>query len=597
MSDATAVNRLRDTVLARARRIVRHVASSYASYIGPVIKNNPGKPAEGVLHRYDVMQVLDSTLREQHQEMEKLAKATYQASMRLARSGLVAVYRDMGYEAPAVDLWPSGYLDAVLADVDRAFDQAKTNILGLASAAYNGVHAPASYHQTPGGVTNVPKELGRLRARAVAGAIDKALQVLNASVLASVSVLVTRAQGAIREDSFTQFAAQHPMLRLGKKWTTTSGDPCDMCLALEGTILPLNGEFSHTATVGRPAIRVYRDLQSPPRHPNCIIGSTRVSAMSSVMPSDKVHGFANSMTSSVRGSNSGLASATTMTEPIRHTGGVRATMNRDFIGNVVVLKTALGHNLTVTPNHPIATRGGWVPAAQLNVGDYVLSSSGSEWALDKNPDVDNIPPTVEEVTKTFSVRLLSVPLSPEDFHGDGAGSEVCVVGTNGSLMVNSETLCRQHRREFQLGLTGVRSGSSVGLSALNLLGERHDSTARSSMSGSGVGSSLLRSTSLLSEEISFVLIPDTDAARFQGASNNVTADAVGFCKSLLTSSAEIVLDELVEIWRLPFEGHVYNLDTVEGWYLAEGIVTHNCQCELELVILPSTGVEAVELAA
>jgi hypothetical protein len=25
---------------------------------------------------------------------------------------------------------------------------------------------------------------------------------------------------------------------------------------------------------------------------------------------------------------------------------------------------------------------------------------------------------------------------------------------------------------------------------------------------------------------------------------------------------------------------VYNLDTVEGWYLANAIVTHNCQCEL-----------------
>ncbi len=174
----------------------------------------------------------------------------------------------------------------MLGDIDRAFDQAKTNILGLASAAYNGVRAPASYQQVPGGVVNVPRELGRLRAMAVTAAIDKALQVLNASVLAAVSVLVTRAQGDIRLNSFTTFDAQHPMLRPGKKWITTSGDPCDMCLALEGTVLPLGAEFSHTATVGRRPTRVYRDLQGPPRHPNCqcelalvILPSTGVEAV------------------------------------------------------------------------------------------------------------------------------------------------------------------------------------------------------------------------------------------------------------------------------------------------------------------------------
>src|SRR6266566_4340308 len=173
MSSITeALNRLRDQVQARAARAVRRIATSYTPHVSAVIKNNPGKLAEEIFHRLDVMQVLDSTLREQHQTMEQLASAAYQASMRLARTDLVRVYRGLDYEPPAVDLWPSSYLGAVLADIDRAFDQAKTNILHLASTAYRGVQTPTTYQQEPGGVVNVPRELGRLRALAVARAID-----------------------------------------------------------------------------------------------------------------------------------------------------------------------------------------------------------------------------------------------------------------------------------------------------------------------------------------------------------------------------------------------------------------------------------------
>jgi hypothetical protein len=30
--------------------------------------------------------------------------------------------------------------------------------------------------------------------------------------------------------------------------------------------------------------------------------------------------------------------------------------------------------------------------------------------------------------------------------------------------------------------------------------------------------------------------------------------------------------------REAWQGHVYNLSTKMGWYCAEGIITHNCEC-------------------
>jgi hypothetical protein len=57
-------------------------------------------------------------------------------------------------------------------------------------------------------------------------------------------------------------------------------------------------------------------------------------------------------------------------------------------------------------------------------------------------------------------------------------------------------------------------------------------------------------------------------------------------------------DEVVEVNRSEFRGYVYNLETRDGWYVADGIVTHNCRCAwrtlLPTVTIPDEGVrEAV----
>lgn len=268
-ASSMATKRLAGQTQRRALNHVRRMAAAFTRYAGQVVRNNPGKPAEAVLHRPDVLQALDNELRTTHSALADLATASYQASMRLARSKLVQEYAQLGYEPPQIDLWPSGYLTGVLADLDRAMDDAKTDILTLASAAYRGVSTPASYHQRPGGVANVGRELGRLRALAVAAAVNHAMRRLDLRVRGVMSVLAIKGQSEIQQDSYEQFGREHPTLRLGKRWSTTSGDPCAMCEALDGTVIPLDQQFSHTATTGRAPIPVFRDLQGPPRHPQC----------------------------------------------------------------------------------------------------------------------------------------------------------------------------------------------------------------------------------------------------------------------------------------------------------------------------------------
>jgi len=49
---------------------------------------------------------------------------------------------------------------------------------------------------------------------------------------------------------------------------------------------------------------------------------------------------------------------------------------REYSGLLVTIKTALGNELTGTPNHPILTGKGWVALGLLKEGDQVISRIG-----------------------------------------------------------------------------------------------------------------------------------------------------------------------------------------------------------------------------
>lgn len=56
------------------------------------------------------------------------------------------------------------------------------------------------------------------------------------------------------------------------------------------------------------------------------------------------------------------------------------------------------------------------------------------------------------------------------------------------------------------------------------------------------------------------------------------AESVPSRGDLARFAGEVVADRIVEISRRDFSGHVYNLQTADGWYSANEIVTHNCRC-------------------
>lgn len=113
--------------------------------------------------------------------------------------------------------------------------------------------------------------------------------------------------------------------------------------------------------------------------------------------------------------------------------GVMAHTSREYSGPVITLVTSKGNRITVTPNHPILTPEGFVPAGMLQEGQEIIEATGEyRLLLGKAPNDINIPTPVEEIghsiIQTCGGTTVRVKGSPVQFHGDGSSdSEVNIV--------------------------------------------------------------------------------------------------------------------------------------------------------------------------
>ena len=323
-----------------------------------------------------------------------------------------------------------------------------------------------------------------------------------------------------------------------------------------------------------------------------------------------------------------------------------ASTTRWFDGEVVDIESASGHLLSVTPNHPILTTHGWVAAGKLQEGMHVISSAGTQRVpRTDRPDDHQIPALIEDVAESLggsaAVPSVTVPTSAEDFHGDGAGSQVHVVRTDSSLVIDWLTALAKHRRKEQfpvgdvglvrlaghgrsdqflatadpatgrvmggLGVRGVLFGRALGRVDPVLLGhgpQRHtcglesvvDGVARGAVglrkfesSGTGqvsLDDLLIREPAFAEDGVSgapgsrlgHLRFGSPEAAFDEHPFEASLARAVPDRDSLAAFAGDVVADRVVKVFRRSWAGHVYNLQTATGWYVANGIVTHNWRC-------------------
>jgi 8-oxo-dGTP pyrophosphatase MutT (NUDIX family) len=311
---------------------------------------------------------------------------------------------------------------------------------------------------------------------------------------------------------------------------------------------------------------------------------------------------------------------------------VVGSVERWYDGELVEIVTALGDELSVTPNHPVLTDKGWVAAGLLNVGSNVIRCPAVERVVAIHPDDYHGPALIEDVAETlggaFRVVARSVPVATVDFHSDGGGSDVCVVRTDGLLgndAVHATVAEPLGHREFEFACHMADTFDAERLVGQTSVGElRPSDRVVGSLSplapfiGSGTGHADEHGSRAVAGSDSSVGEPPPDAvavdtegtrqrkfalagkvaahdggdvqvsklragpkpvpsedsvdARFPDADNG---------RNLIGSLAGLVeSDRVIDLRRVKWSGHVYNLETESGWYMANSLVVHNCRCAL-----------------
>ena len=262
---------------------------------------------------------------------------------------------------------------------------------------------------------------------------------------------------------------------------------------------------------------------------------------------------------------------------------IEKAYRREYSGPTVRATAQGSRVLTGTPNHPVLTARGWVALGELVEGDDLVCSSFAKGICLGYPYVDASP---TEFAKLFDA--LSNASNPYrrtsrnvDFHGDGRDADVEIVSTDLLLTDETHAARTKHSRKFSFKISSELLGAlkSAGASdsrAFDLLRSALDPSAVHVRGSRDV--SFFRGRHLLEPQLTGKLVATKNNTLFdQFSSQRVgMTDTDFFRESFYRGTLFITTSKVLKIERGEYHGPVYNLQTASGWYVASGVVVHNC---------------------
>lgn len=287
----------------------------------------------------------------------------------------------------------------------------------------------------------------------------------------------------------------------------------------------------------------------PPAHPNCLLGDTVVSTGSPV-------------------SN---------------------IFKRTYKGTIVYVSTKSGRTLSITPNHQVLTTRGWVASSLLDVGDKLVCAKDSTLSL-KHKEHN----VVAKFSDLFSAANVAVnpaavstsPTTPEDFHGDGTYGEVEIVLVNRLSWDKVKSGLNKQIIDKEFPATSGINSTLSGLSPSEEFSMVGLSPSDSFMRRSGESEALLGGSFSHSDKHSVADTANTNTVLSENAYDWVTRNADNLSDFNWSDAVGVELDDVVDLVfsEADFCGHVYNLENEQNWYLANGIIAHNCRSTTAPVI-------------
>ena len=263
-----------------------------------------------------------------------------------------------------------------------------------------------------------------------------------------------------------------------------------------------------------------------------------------------------------------------------------------YQGELVTVKTACGVCFTCTPNHPILTVSGWVSAKSLNESDDLIIARCRNNVFSRiNPNINHRFPRIDTIHKSFDVsggeRAISMSVN---FHGDIPTSDVEIITQKRFLRdnINSGGFKSFNKLRFKVSYKSLSSKCAL---VKHLLGVGRTTT-----------SFVRRFCELLafafgrlrhSEIHSLRPIAWLDSNGIKPLNDDVSRNAELIRESLNGFSGLVFSDNIVSVDFSSGSTHVYNLQTQNGHYFVNSIITqrkqkcndffavaHNCRCTL-----------------
>lgn len=286
--------------------------------------------------------------------------------------------------------------------------------------------------------------------------------------------------------------------------------PADECTEYEGRTFSLTG-----STPGYDVL----DVQ-PPFHPNAVIGDEQI---------------------------------------VTPVGEVLSAVRAVYDGPAVEIEGASGVRLTVSPNHPVLTRRGWLPARLVHKGDEIVRDCRRDRPVRRSvahEDLDHMPARAADVFHALDAtgaRRTAIAAAT-DLHGDAAycEREVDVIRSYRELRRHLDAAVTQEAEQFALRGAGRYCEPLARPRAFEPALER----ILTPVAGP---------------------LPDGYPERGEPPAERGGREWTSACEVLTGCAGEIARDKVVEVrYRDRFRAHAYDFQTTSGLYYVGSIAVHNC---------------------
>lgn len=268
-----------------------------------------------------------------------------------------------------------------------------------------------------------------------------------------------------------------------------------------------------------------------------------------------------------------------------------ALTRRFYEGVLFKIQTANGYDITVTPNHPILTRRGWVAASEIKKTDSIICANRSEWERLGYLNIENIMPKIEQIYNSSLVIFPSMRVGRinVNFHGEIPDKDVDIVFENGSLNNRLKSFFRDPLQKFPFSHANFGKGLVLRNCLAFMPLHRSFHAFSSFVSSLNLIYSFFLSHSRPFNLFRFALPSGSDSVRYQSSIDSAPIKSCDFGNSINRNARfkksnnfgnMFVNSRVIGHEKIPYRGYVYNLSDDKGYYICNGIVNHNCRCVL-----------------